>query len=190
MSIPAANGLRVSEVKHVSLRKNRINHAGGPYLAIMMRDYPLSTDPASAISSALNSPAHSSPTIFRNGFSNGTTAADATTSESPAATEGRNSLTAHRRHLFKPLEEGLHTLVADKAAAATTATEVEHHHRENGEVSNEGRQSPASTGDPETWRMSEARARLRRQIDALPRFGALLTLDVKGNELRVGCTRP
>lgn len=183
-----ANGLRVSEVKHVSLRKNRINHAGGPYLAIMMRDYPLSTDPASAISSALNSPALSSPTIFRNGFSNGTTAADATTSESPAATEGRNSLTAHRRHLFKPLEEGLHTLVADKAAAATTATEVEHHHRENGEVSNEGRQSPASTGDPETWRMSEARARLRRQIDALPRFGALLTLDVKGNELRHGVT--
>jgi protein phosphatase 1 regulatory subunit 37 len=180
--------LRVSEVKHVSLRKNRINHAGGPYLAIMMRDYPLSTDSASVLSSALNSPALSSPTIFRNGFSNGATAADTKPSESPAATEGRNSLTAHRRHLFKPLEEGLHTLVAGKVATTTT-TETDHQ-RENGEISNEGRQQPSGpSGDPEMWRMSEARTRLRRQIDALPRFGALLTLDVKGNDLRVSCAR-
>lgn len=153
----------------------------------MMRDYPLSTDPTSAISSGLNSPALNSPTIFRNGFSNGTTAPDTTTSESPAAaTEGRNSLTAHRRHLFKPLEEGLHTLVAGKVA--TTETDYQHH-RENGEIANEGRQSPAPSGDPEMWRMSEARTRLRKQIDALPRFGALLTLDVKGNDLRVSCAR-
>ncbi|GAA5885556.1 hypothetical protein JCM3774_002989 [Rhodotorula dairenensis] len=175
-----ANGLRVSEVKHVSLRKNRINHAGGPYLAIMMRDYPLSTESAaSTLSSALNSPALSSPTIFRNGFSNGTGTAESPAPEPPAAgNEGRNSLTAHRRHLFKPLENGLPHLVAGKTEPS----------KEPGEESSEGRQSPMPPSDREMWRMSEARSRLRKQIDALPRFGALLTLDVKGNDLRHGVT--
>ncbi|GAA5987902.1 hypothetical protein JCM10908_007265 [Rhodotorula pacifica] len=185
-----ANGLRVSEIKHVSLRKNRINHAGGPFLAIIMRDYPLSTEaPSTALStSALNSPALSSPTIFRNGFSNGTAAGSTngpTTQSDPPASEGRNSVTAHRRHLFQPLENGLPLLHAGGKHGPLPRTEA----KENGteQQRGDGGQSPVPS-DREMWRMSEARSRLRKQIDALPRFGNLLTLDVKGNDLRHGVT--
>lgn len=168
----AANGLRLSGVKHVSLRKNRMNHAGGPALAIMMRDYPLSTDAsAAALNASLNSPSLTSPTIFRNGFSHGTS--DVSSSPEPAVSEGRNSVTAHRRHLFKPLEQHLSHLPRPNSPSA-------------GHLLSEdsGRNSPVPS-DREVNRMTEARTKLRKQLDGLPRFGALLTLDVKGNDLRV-----
>lgn len=37
----------------------------------------------------------------------------------------------------------------------------------------------------EAWMRSEARNKLKKQIDDLPRSGSLLTLDVKGNDLKV-----
>jgi hypothetical protein len=36
----------------------------------------------------------------------------------------------------------------------------------------------------EAWKADELRMRLKRQIGELPRVGSLLTLDVKGNDLR------
>jgi len=37
----------------------------------------------------------------------------------------------------------------------------------------------------EAWKADELRMRLKKQIAELPRVGSLLTLDVKGNDLRV-----
>ncbi|KAL8292378.1 hypothetical protein RQP46_001844 [Phenoliferia psychrophenolica] len=46
----------------------------------------------------------------------------------------------------------------------------------------------AAHAEREAWKNSEARNRLRRQIEELPRTGSLLTLDVKGNDIRNGVT--
>lgn len=43
----------------------------------------------------------------------------------------------------------------------------------------------AAEREREAWRNSEARNKLRKQIEELPRTGSLLTLDVKGNDIRV-----
>lgn len=40
----------------------------------------------------------------------------------------------------------------------------------------------------EAWKNSDAHTKLKRQIDELPRTGSLLTLDVKGNDIRVSLT--
>lgn len=44
----------------------------------------------------------------------------------------------------------------------------------------------ARSVEREAQKAAEARQRLRKQIDPLPRVGALLTLDVKSNDLRAG----
>ena len=42
----------------------------------------------------------------------------------------------------------------------------------------------AAQAERDAWRKSEARTKLRKQIDELPRTGSLLTLDVKSNDIR------
>lgn len=43
----------------------------------------------------------------------------------------------------------------------------------------------AAQAERESWKNSEARTKLKKQISELPRTGNLLTLDVKDNEIRV-----
>ena len=40
----AAQGVRISNLKHISLRRNRINTASAVFLALMIRDFPLATE--------------------------------------------------------------------------------------------------------------------------------------------------
>lgn len=47
----------------------------------------------------------------------------------------------------------------------------------------------AAQAERDAWRNSEARTKLRKQIDELPRTGSLLTLDVKSNDIRVSSSR-
>lgn len=47
-----AHAVRQSDIKHISLRKNRINHMGAVALALLIRDYELSAPSANMITSA------------------------------------------------------------------------------------------------------------------------------------------
>lgn len=51
-------------------------------------------------------------------------------------------------------------------------------------------QAHSAHAEREAWANSEARNKLKRQIDELPRTGSLLTLDVKGNDIRVSFAFP
>ncbi|BGP40717.1 hypothetical protein JCM10449v2_004679 [Rhodotorula kratochvilovae] len=150
-----AAGIRVSEVKHISLRKNRINAAGAVPLAVLIRDYPLSSDPSSTFTSSSTSPLAASA-LF--------TPSDSPAS-SPFAFEPTNSVSARQHRPLPP-------------APATSA----------GVTAEEDAEAPSALAEREAWRLSEARTRLRKQLDGLPRIGALLTLDVKGNDIRTGVT--
>ncbi|GAA5916140.1 hypothetical protein JCM8208_002221 [Rhodotorula glutinis] len=159
-----APGVRVSEVKHISLRKNRINAAGAVALAVLIRDYPLSSDPSSTYSVPSAIPfASSVSSEHKNGAANAPDSA----STSSFSLEVTNSVSARQR------DRALS--VPPRPAVAPEPVE----------------QDPelvSALGEREAWRLSEARLRLRKQLDGLPRIGALLTLDVKGNDIRSGVT--
>ncbi|BGP00107.1 Phosducin domain-containing protein [Rhodotorula toruloides] len=162
-----ANGIRSSQIKHVSLRRNRINAAGGVALAAIIRDYPVSSDPSSAFSPSPASATPFSASLF--GHSNGSN--DSLSTASPAFEAG-NSVTARPQH--RDSDGGRH-----RPSSSTTLLSAE---------LQDGQERPAAMTEREVFRLSEARARLRKQIDGLPRIGALLTLDVKGNDIRNGVT--
>ena len=125
-----AHGVRASSLKHISLRRNRINAMGAVALAVMIRDYAVAPDGAGA---------RDSPKVeFGNPF------------------PGSNGASG-----------------VDGAGAGAGADEL----------------AVRGVGEREQWQNSEARAKLRKQIEELPRTGSLLTLDVKGNDIRVS-TRP
>lgn len=123
-----AHGVRASALKHISLRRNKINAMGAVALAVMIKDYAVAPDGAGA-------------------------------RESPRAEEGN------------PFGAG---------AVGAGVGAVNGGGLEGGE---EARARVAA--EREQWQNSEVRAKLRRQIEELPRTGSLLTLDVKGNEIRV-----
>lgn len=152
----------------MSLRRNRINAAGGIALAAIIRDYPVSSDPSSAFSPSPASNAPLSASLF--GHSNGSS--ESLSTATPAFKAG-NSVTARQQH--RDSDSGRHR-------ASLTATLLS-------SESQDVPERPTAMTEREVWRLSEARARLRKQIDGLPRIGALLTLDVKGNDIRVRSSR-
>lgn len=153
--------MRVSDVKHISLRKNRINAAGAVALAVLIRDYPLSSDPSSTYSVPSAIPFGSAASLEHK---NGTANVSDSASTSSFSLEVTNSVSARQR---------------DRALSAPPQPAV---------VPAPVEQDPelvSALGEREAWRLSEARLRLRKQLDGLPRIGALLTLDVRGNDIRV-----
>ncbi|GAA5917738.1 hypothetical protein JCM5296_000954, partial [Sporobolomyces johnsonii] len=166
-----AQGVRVSALKHISLRRNRINAASAVSLAVMIRDFPLSTDspasPPMPSSSSSHSSASSSP--FSSMYLPHHTSVDPVAA-SAFSFEAGNSVTARQgfqsRRLPPPPED-------DDAASSV-----------EGHVDKPS--NPVAQAERDAWRADEMRMRLKRQIDELPRVGALLTLDVKGNDIRNG----
>ncbi|GAA5839102.1 hypothetical protein JCM11251_003677 [Rhodosporidiobolus azoricus] len=197
-----ANGLRTSQLKHVSLRRNRINAQNAVHLAVLIRDYPLSssttsTSAATSTTSTLASdggPFLVAPWAFS--LNNGGGGAIHPALESPASitsssqpffssTESGNSVTARQRPLPPPPSSSSATTQAtghdSPGSLPSSASEDE-----AGGILVERPSNPQAQAEMEAWRLSEARMRLRRQVDELPRVGALLTLDVKGNDIRNG----
>lgn len=141
--------MRASALKHISIRRNRINPLGAVALAIMIRDYPLPTD-------AHHDPASTSELLAA------TTASSLAPSTPPPAnnaSSSSNSVSA-RQSLQAPY-------VRKSASPGSEGGEKEQQLQR------------------EAWQNSEASLKLRKQIEELPRTGSLLTLDVKGNEIRV-----
>lgn len=108
MLIPIAHGIRHSDLKNISLRRNRISNLGAVALALMIRDYP-------------------------------------------------DSAVAHSASI--PL------VVSSSAGGVTTRT------------------VPEGYGNPQLG--GSALQRSVRALDGVERLGNLLTLDLKGNEIRV-----
>ncbi|GAA5942946.1 hypothetical protein JCM1841_003610 [Sporobolomyces salmonicolor] len=165
-----AQGVRVSALKHISLRRNRINPTSAVSLAVMIRDFPLSADsPASPplpSSSSVHSSASSSP--FSSMYPSHHTSVDPV-APSAFSFEAGNSVTARQGFQSRPLPPP-----EDDDAASSVEGHVD-------KPSN-----PAAQAERDAWRGDEMRMRLKRRIDDLPRVGALLTLDVKGNDIRNG----
>ncbi|KAI5474358.1 leucine-rich repeat containing protein 68 [Pseudohyphozyma bogoriensis] len=146
-----AHGVRASGLKHISIRKNRINALGAVAVAIMIRDYPVSGDHANDPTSTGQASYHSNPNF-----------------------EPGNSVTA-RQALQAPY-------VRKGTTSPNLSRSTSPHPPGDGDASMAG----AAQAEKEAWANSEARNKLKKQIDELPRTGSLLTLDVKGNDLRNG----
>lgn len=76
------------------------------------------------------------------------------------------------------LPEGIHG-----ASPTTTLEDYDETYSSFGPERNRGRVQLAS--EREAMRHAEHKLRLTKQIEALPRIGNLLTLDVRGNDIRV-----
>ncbi|GAA5914654.1 hypothetical protein JCM6882_003592 [Rhodosporidiobolus microsporus] len=199
-----ANGLRTSQLKHLSLRRNRINAQNAVHLAVLIRDYPLSssTTSTSAATSTASLPSDGplliAPWAFslNNGGASGGGAihpalespAASTSSSAPFFSDSANSVTARQRPLPPPPS-------SSRAPAAPAAPAANGHGHDLSDASAseddagvlvERPTNPQARAEREAWRLSEARLRLRKQVDELPQVGALLTLDVKGNDIRNG----
>lgn len=124
----------------------------------MIRDYPLPTD------------AHHEPSF---------TAADASHAhllaslppQSNGTFESGNSVSARQALQAPFVRKSASSPRSTSPISGSSLTEVE--------------AAAAAEREREAWRNSEARNKLRKQIEELPRTGSLLTLDVKGNDIRV-----
>jgi protein phosphatase 1 regulatory subunit 37 len=151
-----AHGVRVSKLQHISLRRNRISALGAVALAILIRDYHLPSDASPSASSEL--PDQPLPATPR--------------------FEPGNSVTARQNSY--PLHSS--------TPSRLSVDEPQNHHAQyEDEIDNEENEAPFGQERKSLLPSStDARARLIRQIDALPRVGSLLTLDAKSNDIKVG----
>ncbi|KAK4048240.1 hypothetical protein OIV83_004945 [Microbotryomycetes sp. JL201] len=168
-----AHGVRSSSLKHISIRRNRINVQAAVSLAIMIRDYPLASDPASIFSdlSATTLPLHS-----RGESAQPELEALAASGNSVTAKHALQSPFTRRTASPTPQPSALPSPVGSPVPPPPSPPKDSDTEARNG----------VNEKDRELQTHSEARNRLRKQIDELPRTGSLLTLDVKGNDIRNG----
>ncbi|KAK4703652.1 protein phosphatase 1 regulatory subunit 37, partial [Phenoliferia sp. Uapishka_3] len=166
--ITAAHGVRSSGLKHISIRRNRINALGAVAVAIMIRDFPVAGDHGSSTDSFLPS----SPIAPAHSHSNG-------------AFESSNSVTA-RQTLQAPYVRKTPASPKPGGSPRPSSPVPQKGDEESKDTPAPG--AAAAQAEREAWKNSEARNRLRKQIEELPRTGSLLTLDVKGNDIRNGVT--
>lgn len=198
-----ANTIRHSRVKHVSLRRNRINQMGAVALAVLIRDYELSpgtsattngsiTEQLSLSDTGSQGIAHplrqlSSPMADQGAFrpygpSSGNSMTAGLSQQSPF-THSQNWTPARAGTLEQS------EMLSPSSSSSYSASDVDDHETSFGPERNRGRVSVSAR---EASRYADMRARLHKQIETLPRVGHLLTLDIRSNEIKVGldCRRP
>lgn len=204
LSMSTAQAVRVSSLRNISLRHNKINATGAVAVALMIRDYP-DRFPASAG----NSP--SSPQSFLSPPATPSTPSSPVSPELPLAPvpppRSGPILPPPRHPSAAP--QTTYTPYIPKArraaAAAASATTLNN----TNPLSPNGQQIPIITSSAQggvTARHpvpppfsqtstqpghhghgpSAALLDKVRALDALPRLGALRTLDLRGNDIRVG----
>lgn len=175
LKIPAleslAHGIRTSGVKHISLRRNRITSHGAVALAIMLRDFegsslvvPDGSEPSPAAS------VQTSPQL-------------APVADVPR--DGSNSVTARQqRTLPPPLPPPKRVtnapVVPLRPNDAPRPNDADH--EEDAAFGTERRPILAAPAPTELGPVGD---RVLRQIESLPRISALVTLDVRSNDIRV-----
>lgn len=203
-----AHKLRHSSINHISLRRNRINHLGAVALAVMIRDYdptPVSSDSHTGLLlSGLT--ADVAATIRPDDAESPSQLSHKVPSVRLESTGSGNSVTARPVSGASKSGAGVGAKPVDVVqheAQSVSSADVRHSNQDSvdapanadfedqdvhfGPERNRGR---ISVPEREWLRHTDMRSRLRKQIDALPRVGDLLTLDIRSNEIRVGCLIP
>nr|GAT60426.1 predicted protein [Mycena chlorophos] len=189
--------VRTSSLRNISLRHNRISPAGAVALALMIRDYP---DVLAAPATAPTSPTTSTPPLPFSSANNSPMASPVLPHAVPALPGG------------KPLPPPRHPAQTITAAQTTYTPYVPRRRLQAAPPavntaappgkpviasSVQGGVTARLIPDPAKEKEKEQRERdgpsaalldKVRALDALPRVGALRTLDLKGNDLRTGIT--
>lgn len=177
-----ANGIRTSDLLHLSLRNNRINHLGAVSLAVMIRDYPDSAA-ISSLAPLVNSHNDNSlPYVPRAWRQQGPPRPNADNADLPpiplvtsssaggvtsrVVPDGYKPPPAPKHPLVMP--GGGYSAIQDGALNSVTA---------------EGKISHAEQGVA-----SLALQRSVRALDGVERVGRLVTLDLKNNDIGRGVT--
>ncbi|KAF7984923.1 hypothetical protein HWV62_9827 [Athelia sp. TMB] len=190
-----SKSVRTSSLRNISLRHNRINATGAVALAVMIRDYPdiVQSSPStpgsptpSAFASPPGTPTMSSPKPLPSSLPPLTTprtgpipppprhpaAAGPQTTYTPYIPRSRRGTPAPPPNPLSPSGQPIPIITSSARGGITTR-----HPAVNG--------SDAPPQAKHTQGPSAALLDKVRALDALPRLGALRTLDLKGNDLRV-----
>ncbi|UZJ56958.1 hypothetical protein CBS101457_006278 [Exobasidium rhododendri] len=197
-----AQSVRFSDLNHLSLRRNKIGQIGAVALAIMLKDYPDATSSSTRDSLAVSkleqvqqqhatkqqsaSPSHSAP-ILRSGRSLSPALPQVPfVVSSPGGGVTRRSM---------PIIEGYSsngTLSTSSGTAGVTSTGLDSPALDfERTLTDEEREQVKHLKVNERRTEEEAMAlfharRAKRILSTLPRVGSLLTLDLKGNDIRGG----
>ncbi|THH29900.1 hypothetical protein EUX98_g4280 [Antrodiella citrinella] len=185
-----AHVVRTSSLRNISLRHNKINATGAVALALMIRDYP-DRFPATNGSTSPTASSPSSSQLFL--------------SPPPTPTLSHQSLSPEHPSPVSPAPRSGPVLPPPRhpsAAPQTTYTPYIPRARRvaptgspnpanTNPLSPSGQQIPLITSSAQVNQNHGPSAALLdkvRALDALPRLGALRTLDLKGNDIRNGIT--
>lgn len=174
-----SHSVRLSKLKHISLRQNKIGHLGAVALAVMIRDWP-----AQANSSTGGTPLNNSESILESLLRQRTpsTEHEAVAPRLPTPFESSNSVTARQTNLLDD-----HRISLKTASQKPDILSSEALSSPSGAIKL-GPDQPSSgisfMIQQEVKKANEQRIKLKSKIDSLPKMGHLLTLDVKSNELK------
>ncbi|KAH9814509.1 hypothetical protein DFH28DRAFT_971955 [Melampsora americana] len=174
-----SHSVRLSKLKHVSLRQNKIGHLGAVALAVMIRDWPAQPNSSSS-GMSLSTSENALESLLRQGIHS--TEPEVLTPRLATPFESSNSVTARQTNLLddhriplKPAFQEPGSLSSEALNDLDGATKL-------------GVDQPpsgiSSMIQQEVKRANEQRIKLRSKIDSLPKMGHLLTLDVKSNEMK------
>lgn len=200
-----AHSVRFSTLCHLSLRRNRINHVGAVALSVMLKDYPDGHVPV----------ANQATTPFAHGQHSNYPMRQARSLESPKRTTSSGNSTNGGQNISSPSSE--YPMVYSSPAGGVTRRTLPILSRSNsqeisiapgegceqrdmdvsntnGDLHSQRRHAVPSNGI-EDYKHSEEAARALRQaqrakqiLASMPKIGNLLTLDLKGNDIRSGVT--
>ncbi|WAR57754.1 hypothetical protein PtB15_8B807 [Puccinia triticina] len=181
-----AHAIRLSKLKHVSFRNNRIFNLGAVSLAVMIKDWPTQTE--STFSDGMGGKADSTTDHASDQPGNaGNESSDLSSPQVPAPFVSLNSVTARQSDLLAQRQtQGqitrsppVNELTSDKQSSYQT----EELSQSELAQTNSNRNLSALVKD-EMKKAHEQRFKIKSKIDQLPTVGQLLTLDVKSNDLR------
>ncbi|KAI0343834.1 RNI-like protein [Trametopsis cervina] len=201
-----AHAVRVSSLRNISLRYNKINATGAVAVALMIKDYPdrFPTN-GSAASSTTTSPTSISASAFLSPPSTPILSNSPTLPSAPAPPPRNGPILPPPRHPAAGPQTTYTPYIprAKRAAAAVAAATPSNVNplspsgqpvpiitsSAQGGITARHPVSPALNGQqahihgPSAALLDKVRA-----LDALPRLGALRTLDLRGNDIRTGIT--
>ncbi|KAI0002469.1 hypothetical protein BJV74DRAFT_876497 [Russula compacta] len=192
-----AHAVRTSSLRNISLRHNRINAAGAVAIALMIRDYPDvvsgSITPASSASSTPPmSPAAASPSPLPN-------VAGQLPPPGPSRSSGVLPPPRHPTQTLQPTytpyiprsrrgPPASTATIGDPLSATGQPIPLITSSAQGGVTTRHSISCSGPQGTHQDHGPSAALLDKVRALDALPRLGALRTLDLRGNDIRSGIT--
>ena len=191
-----AQGVRTSTVKNISLRRNKISSLGGVAFAIMIKDIPdTAVQPTSTSNPFAAAPPSSSaitPSTSRPGTTNGV--AGPTTTYSAYTPRRRQTQAVPAQQDDGPDLKPIPLVTTNFAGGVTKRTLPAGYSLDTPDGSDDEEAGPLQQGAPggptahQQQQMAVGASMMQsrvRSLDDVTRMGRLVTLDLKGNDLRV-----